>query len=566
MARKVFISVLGTSLYEKCKYVSGRFCSSETNFIQLATLEYLQHLTDWSSDSKAYFLLTEKAMTENWEVKNNQRFDDRKGVLVPYRGLKHSLESASLPFSFEEVCIPNGKNGDEMWEIFEKTYRLIEDGDELYFDLTHSFRYLPMLILVLGNYAKFLKNAKVCSITYGNYEARNKDNNEAPIVDLLPLSSLQDWTFATADFLKNGYTDRLVELSGKGLAPLLQNDETRTDETVKLKGFVNHLNDFSLEMQTCRGLSILEATSIEKTRTDIESLQEVVIPQLKPVLYEVQKSIEPFKATNVVENILKAALWCYHNQQYQQAITFLEEGIISYFCVRHDIPIDDRLKRELITSAFNILAQSIPKGKWRVSNPEWIEQLDGIVGDELLDSFVKDFSSVSSLRNDYNHCGMRVGALKSRVVKEKVKKNIDTIISRLPFPIIRVSVVKRSKDSAYLINFSNHPSECWGQAQLDAGREYGEIKDIPFPVINPDASFDEIQKLAERYTEKILSLSEHHQITVHIMGEMTFTYLMVTQLKGKGIECIASTSDRNAEYASDGKKISDFHFVQFRKY
>ena len=50
------------------------------------------------------------------------------------------------------------------------------------------------------------------------------------------------------------------------------------------------------------------------------------------------------------------------------------------------------------------------------------------------------------------------------------------------------------------------------------------------------------------------------------MGEMTFTYLMVTQLKGKGIECIASTSDRNAEYASDGKKISDFHFVQFRKY
>ena len=566
MARKIFISVLGAGLYEKCKYVSGDFCSSETNFIQLATLEYLQYQSNWSADSKAYFLLTEKARTENWEVKGNQRFDNRKGLLIPYRGLKVTLEGASLPFPFEMVSIPDGKNGDEMWQIFEKSFKLLEEGDELYFDLTHSFRYLPMLILVLGNYAKFLKNAKVCSITYGNYEARNETCNEAPIVDLLPLSALQDWTFATADFLKNGYTDRLVELSGIGLDPLIRNAETRTNDTMKLKGFVNHLNDFSLEMQTCRGLNIIEASSIEKTRADIKSLQKVVIPQLGPVLHEVQKSMEPFKASNEVENTFKAAQWCYNNQQYQQAITYLEEGIVSYFCVRHGISIDDRNKRELITSAFNIKGQGIPKGKWRVSNTEWIDLLGCIVDDELLDNLVRDFASVSSLRNDYNHCGMRTGALKSKVMKEKVKKSIDTIVPLLPFPIIIVPVNEPTKDSACLINFSNHPSRFWGQKQLNAASEYGEIKDIPFPVINPESSYDEIQKLAEKYTEKILALAEHHHTTVHVMGEMTFTYLIVTQLKGKGIDCIASTSNRDADYTSDGKKISDFNFVRFRRY
>ena len=117
-----------------------------------------------------------------------------------------------------------------------------------------------------------------------------------------------------------------------------------------------------------------------------------------------------------------------------------------------------------------------------------------------------------------------------------------------------------------LINFSNHPSEYWGQKQLEAAQEYGEIKDIPFPPVSPEANYNEIQDLASQYVDEILSFASDYHITVHVMGEMTLTFLVVTQLKEKGIECIASTTDRNAEFISDNKKISDFQFVQFRKY
>ena len=117
-----------------------------------------------------------------------------------------------------------------------------------------------------------------------------------------------------------------------------------------------------------------------------------------------------------------------------------------------------------------------------------------------------------------------------------------------------------------LINFSNHPSEYWGQKQLAAAQEYGEIKDIPFPVVSPEANYNEIQDLASQYVDEILSYSNEHHITVHVMGEMTLSFLVVSLLKEKGIECVASTTDRNAEYISDNKKISDFQFVRFRKY
>jgi hypothetical protein len=316
-------------------------------------------------------------------------------------------------------------------------------------------------------------------------------------------------------------------------------------------------------MQTCRGQNIIDASPIKKIKLDIESLNKVVIPQLEPVLQQVMDSVDAFDDAGSVMNAFKAAQWCYDNQQYQQAITYLEEGIISYFCINHGIAIEDRNKRELVTSAFNVVAQDIPKENWRVGNSEWIELLGDLANDTLLRSIAKDFVAVAALRNDYNHCGMRTGALKSDKIREKIKKSLDKITTLLGNS---KRLDKTDFQSEYLINFSNHPSELWEANQLEASKEYGKIMDIPFPNVNPDASAEEIQDLAERYAEKILSLAEGNRVTVHVMGEMTLTYLVVTLLKEKGIECIASTSERYSEEIAIGRKITEFKFVRFRKY
>ena len=117
-----------------------------------------------------------------------------------------------------------------------------------------------------------------------------------------------------------------------------------------------------------------------------------------------------------------------------------------------------------------------------------------------------------------------------------------------------------------LINFSNHPSKEWKRNQLEAAKVYGEIKDIEFPAVDPYADYNDIHSLASHYVEEILTLAQNNQVAVHIMGEMTLAFHVVSLLKEKGIECIASTTDRNSEMISDSQKISDFQFVRFRKY
>ena len=117
-----------------------------------------------------------------------------------------------------------------------------------------------------------------------------------------------------------------------------------------------------------------------------------------------------------------------------------------------------------------------------------------------------------------------------------------------------------------LINLSNHPSRYWGKKQQEASRCYGNVVDLPFPAIAPSANTQELQTLAHTSVQKILSMGEAESITVHIMGEMTFTFMIVKKLKELGIRCIASTTERKTTYNDDGTKLSEFSIVKFREY
>ena len=117
-----------------------------------------------------------------------------------------------------------------------------------------------------------------------------------------------------------------------------------------------------------------------------------------------------------------------------------------------------------------------------------------------------------------------------------------------------------------LVNFSNHPSRYWDNRQREASRCYGDIFDLPFPAVAPNSSYDQLQTISQEWVQKIMELGDAKNLTVHIMGEMTFTFMVVTRLKELGIRCVASTTERKTTYNPDGTKVSEFQFVMFREY
>jgi hypothetical protein len=118
-----------------------------------------------------------------------------------------------------------------------------------------------------------------------------------------------------------------------------------------------------------------------------------------------------------------------------------------------------------------------------------------------------------------------------------------------------------------LINLSNHPIAEWSEKQLkQAITQYGEVIDISFPAIPPEADSDEVRQLALDVVSSICSKHINEKFTVHIMGELTFVYMAVQEFHKKGIECVASTSQRKVLSLANGEKVSQFHFIRFREY
>ena len=117
------------------------------------------------------------------------------------------------------------------------------------------------------------------------------------------------------------------------------------------------------------------------------------------------------------------------------------------------------------------------------------------------------------------------------------------------------------------VNCSNHPYEIWNDAQKKASAVYGEVKDIPFPIIPPHFSAKDIRELAKEYAEKI---EENHPEAVLVAGEFTFCFMLVDKLLTDGINVVSSCSKRMTEEVKkdDGtnEKKSVFLFEQYRKY
>ena len=115
-----------------------------------------------------------------------------------------------------------------------------------------------------------------------------------------------------------------------------------------------------------------------------------------------------------------------------------------------------------------------------------------------------------------------------------------------------------------LLNLSNHPSSQWSKAQRVAAEEYGDIIDLPFPAIDPWASEADIAVLADSLFQQIKSMGGVEDLTVHLMGEFSFTYALLCRLRQEGYDCVVSTSDRNV-VMREGVKEVIFNFVRFRK-
>ena len=585
-ARKVFLSVLGTGFYECCSYHIGEFSAAKTRFVQRATLEYFNSLDEWNGSDCVCIFLTDQARKKNWSVEGNSR-KARDGSTVRYTGLKDELEGMGIAASVRGISIPDGGSEEEIWDIFSRIYRELQDGDEVYLDITHALRYIPMLVMVLLEYAKFLKHVKVMGILYGNWENGDKEHGTAPMVDLMPISDLQDWTAAADQYISAGSSEKLNGIylpevrrirrdaalaSGSKCKGFKASSNPVVKVSEDLQSLLNSVGLLESEQLTCLGNGVVSGAAALKVQEALGLVRKIGTDTLRlpepfiPLLDRIGESAESYRPDSI-RNLFVTAKACCMHRSYQQALTFLNEGIITFVCMKFDLDWQDDTDRECVCSAFNIIQHSRAEATWqipgkdddeRISNKELIRRM---LGSPAVRAISGRTSRITELRNQYMHCGL---LRKTKFSPDNMLKSIESLVHEVSYESLEDAF--RKEDGVIFVNFTNHPSEKWSSAQKEAAMSIGCIVDLPFPAVPTDAGGGQLDSMADEYLSKISDLCRGQRFVVHIQGEMTFTYRMVAALKARHIRCVASVTERNTVELGEGKSQSVFVFAGFRDY
>jgi CRISPR-associated Csx2 family protein len=426
MARKIFISILGTGYYQKTRYyLNNKDNSIETRFIQEATLKL-------NNVDKAFLFLTQKARKDNWEspAQISNKFV-REHKSDAYDGLEKVLARNNFSFEIISKDIPDGNNEDEIWKIFENVFSIINEKDEVYFDITHAFRSIPMLVMVLINYSKFLKKVSVKSITYGNWENANEDNF-SPIIDLTAFSELQDWTNAANDFVSFGNADKLLELTKKGIKPFAKEFKGSNETINSLNKLTSKLSEFISNIYACRGKNIIKNNEGHTINKSLNHISEDFISPLSPLLKTIEEKVYPFSEQDNLKNGFQAVRWCIDNNLIQQGFTILQENMISLLLDEVKMDVNSIENRNIASSCFKIKMDDTKQSEWRGDAAKYPLKTHKLIEQStMLSVLCKDFNSITQIRNDMNHAGYRNNPATSKKLNAFLEDNYCNIMSKI---------------------------------------------------------------------------------------------------------------------------------------
>ncbi|MFA5555366.1 MAG: TIGR02221 family CRISPR-associated protein [Phycisphaerae bacterium] len=349
MARKVLISFIGTgpstkpekSLreYRTAKYKYGSKIR-ETTFVASALMEFLECKTIflfgtmksmWEEVYRYYCERNKLELDESYYFNIAEKCGEEASNQTSLTNVDFKIISESIANDSMAIPIPYGLDQSEIEKIFQIFTDILsdnlKDGDEIYLDITHSFRSLPIyaqttisfLTDVLG------RNISFKGIYYGMLEV-NSELGYAPIVDLSYMLEIQKFTKGAYAFEYTGNANLLYEL-------LVKKNKTVSE---KLKDFtqvisLNFIHDLKSQ------ISVLTTLGDEN---DYELPEKLIVP----VAFKKFRNF--FKnATTLSDYQFLLAKWHYNKSAYALSYLCLVESIISFSLERNNRT-EDEVKNE----------------------------------------------------------------------------------------------------------------------------------------------------------------------------------------------------------------------------
>ena len=429
-----FISCLGTGNYMEVSYYLGNPKHSyRTKFIQEALLNLLPQE---EKPDEIIIATTEAAFEKHWQGEN---------------GLEERL-AVSVDAPYRNIMIPDGRTEEEIWQLFHIILGELGEGDEIIVDITYVFRFIPMIMISVLNYAKTVKQISVRAIYYGFYEP-GTDKQEFPIFNLGIYDEILDWTYATNVFLQYGNAKTFHDMASVKMRNLRKHadDETR-NKASRIESTTKALDRFTRNIMTGRGgIQNADAEntilfSYKKLSRFLEqaiTMQNDTLDILVPLLERIRKETDIFDTDEVdgraLEHVGMATIqWCLNKHMIPQALTAMTETIVTHICLimGENERAEDRDFRENVANASiqkRLSSMGIASFEYRVETTEEEKEQIELLNDGSQDQLIKVAQKVKTLRNDINHFGLSKNKINTDRIEKDAIKMYEQMKRLIPF-------------------------------------------------------------------------------------------------------------------------------------
>jgi len=388
---KILISSIGTgrnikdsdSEYETTTYViDGKEYPNETfiskSLIQHFDIDKLILIgTNKSMWDGVYYGFSNQ-LDETWEKLNNAKLNSgvsKEDLLI----IEQSLNQFIGKDGSKCLLVKYGQNENEMWDNFEIMYEInkyISKGDEVYLDITHAFRSLPILLFIVMEFMHMMReDFKLSGLLYGMLSS-----NKSPVIDLKIFFELLDWAKAVNNFKKHANATQLVDLM----------KESDIDKEVR-KTFFN-LNQ-NIRIANMSSLWQFIKNAHKKIKYINQSNNKIVKLLSKDVL----DMVERLNKDKMSDFQYELALWFYENKNYALSYLVLAEAIITK-TVELKLPGENLFDKDVREEAKRRIDRPYDKYYWHYKDKNTISEIRNNIAHQLPDRKDKVNQDIDKLK------------------------------------------------------------------------------------------------------------------------------------------------------------------------
>ncbi len=344
-------------------------------------------------------------------------------------------EATDLGIEVQLTAIPDGKNQDDFWQIFQAFSNAVGQTEHAIIDITHGFRSLPFFAAAAIQYlAASNKLPSQVELYYGLFEPNQTDQQ---IIDLAPFLDLMQWSSAIQALVQHGSSAPLDQLASASERAQRKQWAVEKDmdklHTTRLKPLIQSLQAFGEAINTVRIPHITSPTAYEHQSPPQQGHAQALLTQIDVCRNDIQAYMPPL--AGLLDDLGATVLpLCADNLTSENAL-MAQKSLAELYLKWHRIAEASIVLRE------TTVTQYADSETTALSNRTQQE-------DQWFDHDINSQQTISRLRNDIQHGGWRSNAVSGK----SLKQDLTTKLAQFSPKPLHASADQKHTGNTYIVS------------------------------------------------------------------------------------------------------------------